>query len=78
MSGEGSSSKWVVGCLVAAFLGVVICAGGVVLLGVWSYRSASVAIQQASTEVAEQMQESQFAASWTPPSAGSGPETLFP
>jgi hypothetical protein len=78
MSGEGSSSKWIVGCLVAAFLGVLVCAGGAVLLGVWSYRAASVAIEQASTEVAEQMHESQFALAWTAPAPGSGPESLFP
>lgn len=54
------------------------CAGGAVMLGLWSYRAASVAVQQASTEVAEQMQESQFAQAWKAPAPGSGPETLFP
>jgi hypothetical protein len=78
MSGEGSSSKWIVGCLLAALLGVLGCAGGAVMLGLWSYRAASVAVQQASTEVAEQMQESQFAQAWKAPAPGSGPETLFP
>lgn len=78
MSGESSSSKWIVGCLAAAILGVLLCAGGAVLLGVWSYRAASVAVQQASTELAAQARESQFAATWTPPASGAGPETLLP
>jgi hypothetical protein len=78
MSDEGSSSKWIVGCLLAALLGVVVCAGGAVMLGLWSYRAASVAVQQASTEMAAQVQETQFAATWTPPASGAGPETLLP
>src|SRR5262245_27612365 len=63
MSSEGSSSatKWVIGCLAAGFLGVVLCAGGVFLLlraGLQTARNAAQQAMQAAQDAERQATES--------------------
>jgi hypothetical protein len=87
MSSEGSSSagKWIIGCGVAAFLGIVICAGGLffaVRSGIQTARNAArqamQAAQEAQREMAEQAEAAQFAAAWIPPAPGATSDVLFP
>jgi len=83
--GSSSSSKWLIGCLVAGFLGVALCAGGaffVVRTAFMSARDAArqamQAAQEAQRQAATQAVEAQFEMEWTPPAAGTGSEALFP
>jgi hypothetical protein len=87
MSSEGSSSagKWVIGCLVVAFLCIVVCAGGLffaVRTGIQTTRDAArqamQAAQEAKRDMAEQAERAQMAAAWVPPAAGAAPDGLFP
>ena len=87
MSSEGSSSagKWVIGCLVVAFVGVVICAGGLffaVRTGIQTTqnaaRQAMQTAREAQREMIEQQEAARFAAEWIAPAPGAGPEMLFP
>jgi hypothetical protein len=87
MSSEGSSSagKWVIGCLIAAFLCIIVCAGGLFLAirtGVQAGRNAArqamQAAQEAQRAMLEQQEAARFGAEWVPPGAGAGPDVLFP
>ena len=78
MSGENSSGKWIIGCLLGGVLLIVLCGGGLFLLGLLGYRAASQVGQTAILGIQEQAQQMQFAAAWQPPAAGSGADVLFP
>lgn len=74
MSNQGSGTKWLVGCLVIGLLFLLLCGGGLFLVGLFGYRAA----QSVSTGFEDQVEQMQFAAAWQPPEAGAGPERLFP
>jgi hypothetical protein len=57
---------------------IVLCGGGLFMLGLFGYRAASQVAQSAATGMQEQMQQMAFAAAWQPPAPGSGPDVLFP
>lgn len=78
MSGESSSGKWIVGCLIGGVALIVLCGGGLFLVGLLGYRTASQVGQAAVLELQEQAQQMQFATAWSGPPAGSGADVLFP
>lgn len=78
MSGESSSGKWIVGCLIAGVALIVLCGGGLFFVGLLGYRTANQVAQTAVVEMQEQAQQMQFASAWTGPAAGSGADVLFP
>ena len=78
MSTENSSSKWLIGCLIAGVVGMLLCAGGVALIGFWGYSAARQVAQQVGPEIQEQLEDMQFAAEWRPPARDAGPEEILP
>lgn len=78
MSNEGSGSKWIVGCLVAGVLMLLVCGGGLALLGFVGYRTANQVGQSISTGIQQQAEQMQFASAWLAPQPGAGPDVLFP
>jgi hypothetical protein len=78
MSSETSAAKWLVGCLVAAFFAVLLCAGGVALIVFWGYSRAQQVARQMGPEIQNQIEQAQFGAEWRPPADDAGPDELFP
>lgn len=78
MSNEGTGTKWLVGCLVAGVLMLLLCGGGLFMIGWFGYRTANQVAQSVSTGLEEQMQQMHFASTWQPPGPGSGADRLFP
>ena len=74
MSNDNSSSKWLVGCLVAGAVAVLLCGGVVALIVFWGYQVA----QQVGPQIQQQMQGVQFAAQWTPPGPDADADELLP
>jgi len=74
MSTENSGTKWIVGCLVAGVVVVLLCGGTLALLGFLGYRAVEKVVQEAGP----QMQHIAFADTWTPPLPDAGPNDLFP
>jgi len=71
---QSSSNKWLIGCLIAGAVGVLLCGGVVVFFGLMGYRAA----QQFGPEFNKQMQQIQYAQTWQGPEEDAGPEQLFP
>lgn len=70
MSTDNSSSKWLVGCLIAAAVAVLLCGGGIALIGFFGY--------QVAQQVGPQMEVLEFAVEWQAPAADAGVEELLP
>lgn len=78
MSTESSAGKWLLGCALVGVLLVLLCGGGLFMIGWLGYRTASQVAQTAAAGLEDQMRQMQFAAGWTAPAAGSGADVLFP
>jgi hypothetical protein len=85
MSTENNSTKWLVGCLIAGVVGVLLCGGTVALIGFWGYKAAEQIAQDMGPQLQQQIEQlkelgeqMQFADQWQPPAPGAGPEELLP
>jgi hypothetical protein len=78
MSNERSGSKWIVGCLVAGVLMLLVCGGGFALVGWYGHHTARQISQSVSLGIEEQAEQTQFASDWQAPQPGAGPDVLFP
>jgi len=71
MSSESNASKWVIGCLIAGVVGMLVCGGVIVGLGFLGFKTMKEVVEHIGPEI-------EFASQWTPPSADAGAEALFP
>ncbi|MFO1092009.1 MAG: hypothetical protein U0992_01665 [Planctomycetaceae bacterium] len=78
MSSDNSAQKWVIGCLIAGFVAVLLCGGLVAGVGLLGYRAARQIAQEAMPVVQEYAELMAFAQAWTPPSADANGDSLFP
>ena len=78
MSSDNSAQKWVIGCLIAGFVAVLLCGGLVAGVGLLGYRAARQIAQEAMPVVQEYAELMAFAQAWTPPSADANGDSLIP
>ena len=57
---------------------LLVCGGGLALVGWFGYRTASQVGQSISTGIQQQAEQMQFASVWQAPQPGAGPDVLFP
>jgi hypothetical protein len=75
---QSSSNKWLIGCLIAGVVGLLLCGGVVVFFGVLGYRAAQQIQAELGPEFEKQMERLAYVQTWRAPPADAGPDQLLP